>query len=374
MSLVTQYLDTAGGPSPAGRNVDVPPMLRKSNANKGSRIRFLFAALVVCIVTTVSAYAFITAFAHVTDKSKPIQTISIGNRQDLAGLAQPKVGGPAEANVNPEPAPRNIPGTESVKADHAKPVSVARLPEPEAVQPPPTADLTKEKALPQEPPKWARTEKTVAVKVEPKAVRAEPQHYFGLGVAAQKAKQYGPAMDYYRKTLSLDPSHPSALLNLATIHIHRGNQARAVQIFEKLQAAIPGNPGVVLNLGTLYIRQKKYEKAQQLIEGFIAVGGSHPDILFNLAYVNQVQSRPGKALEYYDQVLSLFPDHTKACLAAASVCEGQKQIEKALAYYNRALAAVDKQGPRSLKLKIESRIRLLRRIGVNLNRVPGEKI
>ena len=404
---------------PAGRNVDVPPVLRKSRTDKAARIRFVFVALAACIVTAVSGYAFIRTLPPETNRPGPMAIPSAVNNKVPAESMQPKAGLQAQVAVTPASLPPNIIQPLSGTTGQTRPVSTARVPaEPDpagtadhqtaalnkvsektpadlagtaGIKPraksasrsgtahfPAPAHGQKTGSRTRQVQQWADAgtadEQTVEVPAEPKVADPTPRHYFALGVAAQKAGQFSPAMDYYRKALTLDPSHVPALLNLAVIHMKRGSRTKAVQILEKLQAAAPANPEIVLNLGTLYIQQKKYEKARHLLEGFTASGSSHPGVLFNLAYLNQVWNRPQKALEYYDQVISLAPDHTKACLAAASVCEGQKQIDRALAYYNRALPIVEQQGPRSLELKIENRIRLLTRIAGNPPQKTGKKI
>lgn len=434
MSLVTEYLDKTDGPSPAGRNVDVPPMLRNNRADKGHRGRFVPAALVVCIAAAISGYAFFTFFSPGSDTSKQVQaTVTPPAAVPLLAAEpaapRPRLNAQIAKSSTPKPAPlartqpektgkiepasmvraqvqhdtagtapvqperiSNIPVKEKTAprapvATLAKPAAtVATIEKRPKVTPkksveslkPATASLSRPKPLPvfavqtgQNPQVQERAEPPVAVDVKPKAVKATPQHYFSLGVTAQKNRQYSQAMDYYRKALALDPSHSGALLNFATIHMNRGNLTRAVQILEKLQRTSADNPEVVFNLGTLYIRQKKYKKARQLLEGFMALDKSHPGILFNLAYLYQLENKPAKALEYYNQVLTLVPGHTKALLAAASVCEKQHQIEIALGYYNRALILVDRQGPKSLNVKIKNRIRLLHQIGADLNRRTG---
>ncbi len=186
--------------------------------------------------------------------------------------------------------------------------------------------------------------------------------FFNLGLAAQKRGALNQALGYYRRVLILEPDHSKALLNLSAMHINTGNFARAMPILKKLRAREPENVDAMVNFGILLLKENNYDGAEFLFEKALDLQGHNTTVLFNLAYLNQVQNRLDRAAQLYTRLFSIDRDNTGALLAMGSIMEKQNNLSRAMVCYVQALDTTAVENSKSLRLKIENRVRVLQQI------------
>jgi tetratricopeptide (TPR) repeat protein len=102
---------------------------------------------------------------------------------------------------------------------------------------------------------------------------AEPQqakHWFGLGLALQRAYRPTDALETYARGHAIDPNFPHLRNNIAAAHIDMGQPQCAVEILEQLVAEGRADALVLINLGSAYRETFQIERSAQAFEQAIA--------------------------------------------------------------------------------------------------------
>jgi DNA-directed RNA polymerase subunit alpha len=86
--------------------------------------------------------------------------------------------------------------------------------------------------------------------------------------------EYDEALTHYKRTLEIDPNHPSSLFRLAYYYDLSGDDEKALKYYEKCVETVPLYTNAMINLGLLYEDNGNYEKA---ISCFYAVLQSYPN-------------------------------------------------------------------------------------------------
>ncbi|OQA88273.1 MAG: photosystem I assembly protein Ycf3 [Lentisphaerae bacterium ADurb.Bin242] len=84
---------------------------------------------------------------------------------------------------------------------------------------------------------------------------------FNLGEIAQRTGKPGPALEHYRKAVSLLPAHRKALNNAGTLLIRGNRPAEALPFFERAVMLEPGNARLLVNLALAQALSGKKESA-----------------------------------------------------------------------------------------------------------------
>ncbi len=99
----------------------------------------------------------------------------------------------------------------------------------------------------------------------------DPMTYFNLGTTYEGKKEYSRAIEYLKKSLSLDSTSVSARSRLANIYYGLGEFKDAVRLNQDIMRMAPKEPLPYINIGNYYIFQKDtvtgiryYEKAVTL--------------------------------------------------------------------------------------------------------------
>ncbi|WP_018461157.1 tetratricopeptide repeat protein [Thermus oshimai] len=90
---------------------------------------------------------------------------------------------------------------------------------------------------------------------------AEKEVVLGVGRALRGDKE--GAEGHFQKALALDPEHPRALVNLANLHLERGEVAQAEALYLKALRLAPDLPLVHENLAALYRKKGDRERMVQ---------------------------------------------------------------------------------------------------------------
>lgn len=85
--------------------------------------------------------------------------------------------------------------------------------------------------------------------------------YFKRGVAALSAKQYGQAVENFRKAREYNPRDGFALYNLAEAELFQKNYAEAERSLNQALDLMPRSAEVLQRLGLVYEKQKKWDQS-----------------------------------------------------------------------------------------------------------------
>jgi DNA-directed RNA polymerase subunit alpha len=112
------------------------------------------------------------------------------------------------------------------------------------------------------------------------------EYYYVLGRVQEDVGNYAEAVESYEKALAENDAYRAARFRLAYLCDLRGDEDRAVELYEACVANMPTDVAALLNLGTLY-EEKAY------------VDGEYYD----------------RAVDCYQEALKVVPDHARARLA-----------------------------------------------------------
>lgn len=194
---------------------------------------------------------------------------------------------------------------------------------------------------------------------------------FEQALAAHLAGDLGVAEDRYRQALAIDPDHPSALNNLATIRARTGDVTgaralleRAVQLeprygealnnlgvlchqqgdnatayacLQRATAIDPANAEWLNHLGNICVELARYDEAEQAYGRATALRPDRPQFWSNRGIALRGLRRPADALATFERALALDPRHVAALSNMGVVLKEERRFDEAIAAFERAL-------------------------------------
>lgn len=113
-----------------------------------------------------------------------------------------------------------------------------------------------------------------------------------------------------------DPDYGKVLALAGRAMITRGDQARAVEIFERLLRDDPTNAEIIEAVGNDFLRKGDYEKAVEMFRmaarGYRQTDSESADLYFNMGVCYLRTDNYLSAAEAYQQVVALEPDNKTA--------------------------------------------------------------
>jgi tetratricopeptide (TPR) repeat protein len=97
------------------------------------------------------------------------------------------------------------------------------------------------------------------------------------------SRDVGKAIDYYEKTLGMDPYHHDARKQLASCYALSQKYSKAIEQYQILLKFFPNNIELVLNLAVSYDNANMTDQAISTLKHYKDVGSTHPEIYYYLA-------------------------------------------------------------------------------------------
>ena len=128
-----------------------------------------------------------------------------------------------------------------------------------------------------------------------------------LGVAYLGINRLEDAELELRTAIAIMPNHSKAMINLASLMIHKGNPQEALCITEEILEDLPGNPSIAaIRIQALY-KMNRGREIQVLIERFPHAAATTV-VKETLARIELADGRPGVALSLAREVVEVEPD------------------------------------------------------------------
>lgn len=174
------------------------------------------------------------------------------------------------------------------------------------------------------------------------------------GFSLERLKRIDEAIACYEKALSTagyDSPGPT-LINLALIHVERGNLARVREYFNKaLEIGGRFRAQALTGLGTTFYLENDYNRAiaYWLEAANDPENDAREDALYNLGIVALSKNDGVQALEYFEMVLAQQPGPRQAATrlktlnAMALTLHSMGQVDRALSVVEKALALPDQE-------------------------------
>lgn len=123
---------------------------------------------------------------------------------------------------------------------------------------------------------------------------------------------YGKAMACYENALELNPRHPVALNNLASLLTSREaglspDLAKALELATLAWSISPDHPQIAETLGWIYVLRREYAAAFSLLSYSARQQPTNSTVRFHLAYALSGLGRSEEALQQLDYAMELTP-------------------------------------------------------------------
>ncbi len=146
----------------------------------------------------------------------------------------------------------------------------------------------------------------------------EPQDADGwlrAGLDAERGDDPETAEMAYRRALSIEPTHPGALLNLGNLVYARGKLRPACELYRAATRAAPDYPQAWYNLANVLDDLGHPDAAARAYETAIELDPAYADAHFNLALLWEKQGQRRQARVHWEAYLGLDPEHPSASIA-----------------------------------------------------------
>ena len=139
-------------------------------------------------------------------------------------------------------------------------------------------------------------------------------------------------IQYTLACYSLQPDHPTNMLNLGSTYLEQGNYNRAIEIYKRLALMAPRLPSVQHGLASCYLKLEKLDLALQHADQFVALTNSEdPELLAFRAKINRMRGDDEAALS--DLTLAVELDDPNKEVAYSRLAEMYRdfgELEKSI--------------------------------------------
>lgn len=167
----------------------------------------------------------------------------------------------------------------------------------------------------------------------------KPRPYENLGVAYEKAGEYGKALRSVEKAIQINPRYANAYYNYGLILHKSGETDKGILMIKKSLELDPFLVIAYYSLGGIYFEQGRYEESVEATNNFVKMYPYFPEAHHSLAIAYAAQKKFDKAAEEFEWELRINPYHTLAHLNLGQIYWYEfRNREKALKHLKVALA------------------------------------
>jgi protein O-mannosyl-transferase len=148
-----------------------------------------------------------------------------------------------------------------------------------------------------------------------KAISLNPnfaQSHYNLGIVLFKTGDANEAMEEFEKAIQLDPQDPLAFYNYGTALDQSGQAGKAVAAYGEALRLKPDLTSARINLGILFSRIGKLGEAMVQFQVAVRLDPDNVEAHNNLGVVLRARGRLDDAIEQFQEALRLNPDSTLA--------------------------------------------------------------
>jgi len=173
-----------------------------------------------------------------------------------------------------------------------------------------------------------------------------PYFYKALGAAYAGKREWGKAVDAFRKALEINPYYADVHNDLGSALSLAGKRDEARQEFLLAfnDPTYPNPEMAARNLGQLYFEEKNLPEAQNWFKTAIQRNKQYGDAYLGLAQVLQTLGRTDEAIAELEVAHKELPDSPAVLLALGEACQSAGRFNEARANYEK-VARMDPGGP-----------------------------
>ena len=169
------------------------------------------------------------------------------------------------------------------------------------------------------------------------------------GYDAKENGDYDTAIDYYAKTLKVQPGDYDARLALARLYLKTEDYKKAENLFSKIYHNNHTDVEALSGLGDVYLMTDKLDKSVAMFQKAIALLPDNVPLYLKLAKAYSWQGKLQKAIDTYNLTLKIDDTYSEAYQGIGKMYYWKEKPYAALTYYKKALAL----NPEELPLRKE---------------------
>jgi len=177
----------------------------------------------------------------------------------------------------------------------------------------------------------------------------EPTNYksfFKIAAIFEKNNQIDEAIDYYKKTIEINPKCTPAYTKLGVLYNTRQQRKRALYYLEKALELSPDNISLISLTGNVLNHLGQCKKAADM---YLQVTKLHPNnhiAFYNTGYSLKVYGEIDQAISFYKKALEIKPDYDSAIYAIALAYLYKGDFENGWKYYQHRLIQERRNAPK----------------------------
>jgi tetratricopeptide (TPR) repeat protein len=160
---------------------------------------------------------------------------------------------------------------------------------------------------------------------------------FNLAITSHRNRNYQDAINYYNKTIDINPKHTNSYYNLGLLLHEIKNYKEAIGCFEKTLETEPGFKNANNNLGIIYYKLGENLKAITCYENEIQINPLNIEAYNNLGIVFYNLGEVQKARNFYEKAIQIEPDFKRAHNNLGILFYDIKETEKAINCFEKVL-------------------------------------
>ncbi len=137
------------------------------------------------------------------------------------------------------------------------------------------------------------------------------QSFYSLGVVYAHLKNYEKAIEYYKKSLSIDSESSVAHNNLANVY-NKVNPNEAEYHYLKLIELSPNDAMPYINISNYYLKNTKYKKCVDVLEKALAEKIQAKELYNNLGIAYLARKNSEKSKSMFESALELDSEYRPA--------------------------------------------------------------
>jgi Flp pilus assembly protein TadD len=145
----------------------------------------------------------------------------------------------------------------------------------------------------------------------------DPQGPSFLGMLYESAGDQNKAIEYYQKSLQLQPDQPAVDNNLAFLMVENGKDTDvALSLAESAHQAMPDSPDTADTLAWVYYKKGIYASALDLLQGAARTDPNNATIQYHLGMTYSRLNNKAEAIDHLKKASQLGPDTASGKSAA----------------------------------------------------------
>ena len=171
--------------------------------------------------------------------------------------------------------------------------------------------------------------------------------YYNLGKLYADRKEYEKALEYYEKSISINPRFADTYNNMGVLMETLKRPDEAEKLLKRAYSLNPFQPEINFNLGLYYLRKNQPGKAIPFLERARKSAAIEPAALANIGVAYKLEQRLSAASRYFLLALRKNPGDPITRLHLATLLWKKGQYEKAISLTQKV--ALTYRDPEALK-------------------------